>query len=292
MVKIEDIALTFVSDLAPRAVVHLLDTFGGIEGVYSASAAEMEQRAELRADIATKIATKVGWAEAERELRACEAKGIKLLVSADDGYPNQLRYIGDYPHIIYMVGDDSLIRSSMMCAVTGERNSFSSYGESVTAHLIEQLAELVPEVVVIGALESRIDAFALRFAHHFGLRTIGVADVPLAQIESQSYAHLADEVLEHGGLIISERGVTGGVKDSEAVPHHRIIAGMCRGVVVVEGHQVPMMANYADSYGRPLLAVPGRVTDAISRGTNRMIASTMAQMVCSGRDIVEYLELD
>ena len=150
MVKIEDIALTFVSDLAPRAVVHLLDTFGGIEGVYSASVAELEQRAELRADIATKIATKVGWAEAERELRACEAKGIKLLVSADDGYPNQLRYIGDYPHIIYMVGDDSLIRSSMMCAVTGERNSFSSYGESVTAHLIEQLAELVPEVWLSG----------------------------------------------------------------------------------------------------------------------------------------------
>ncbi|MFQ8827449.1 MAG: hypothetical protein ACLR76_08585 [Alistipes sp.] len=37
------------------------------------------------------------------------------------------------------------------------------------------------------------------------------------------------------------------------------------------------------------MAVPGRIDDDRSQGTNRLIRSLKAQMVCSGRDIVDCL---
>ena len=63
-------------------------------------------------------------------------------------------------------------------------------------------------------------------------------------------------------------------------------------MVVVEASEIPPVAKYADGYGRTLLAAPGRVSDSMSWGTNRMITTSMAQMVCSVGDVIEYLELD
>lgn len=115
---------------------------------------------------------------------------------------------------------------------------------------------------------------------------------PLTQIAPQSAAHLADEILESGGVVLSEVGVMSGAADDSLAPHHRIIAGLCSGIVVVEGSKIPQIASYADSYGRELMAIPGRVTDNMSWGANAMIASSMAQMVCTGEDIVKQLFWD
>ena len=53
--KIEDLALSFVRGLTPRAVAYLLEHFGSAEALFAASEAELIQRAELRADIARNI---------------------------------------------------------------------------------------------------------------------------------------------------------------------------------------------------------------------------------------------
>ena len=45
----------------------------------------------------------------------------------------------------------------------------------------------------------------------------------------------------------------------------------------------------ADGYHRIVMAVPGRVSDSSSDGTNGLIKSLKAQMVCCGQDVVEAL---
>lgn len=291
MMKIEDIAISLVPNLNSRAVVHLLDRFGSAERVYSASAEELIRVAELNETIARDIVAHAGFCEAERELKICDKHGIKIVASTDSGYPNQLRYIDDYPHIIYMVGAASLLESSAMCAIMGGVSGISSYGEKMALRILEKIAEVAPETVVVGAMECDFDAVMLRVACGLGLRCIGVADAALSKVAKQRYANLADEILLHGGLLISERGENSAKVAGEHYPHHRVIAGICRGVVIVESNQIPPVAKYADGYGRTLLALPGRVTDSMSWGTNRMIATSMAQMVCSERDVIEYLEL-
>ena len=290
--KIEDIAISFVPNLTPRAVVHLLETFGSAERVYSASVDELVRVAELKESIARDIVARAGFAEAERELKVCEVSGIRVVASTDSSYPNQLRYTGDYAHIIYVVGESSLLKSPSMCAVVGCQSGITPYGEKMALAILDYIAEVAPETVIVGALEGDLDAVVLRVACDMGLRCVGVTLSPLSTLSQQRYLRLADEILARGGVVVSERGEHSATVDESLAPHHRIIAGLCRGVVVVEAAEIPPIAKYADGYGRTLLAVPGRATDSMSWATIRMISTSMAQMVCCVGDGIEYLELD
>ena len=133
----------------------------------------------------------------ERELKLCREMGIEVVASTDSTYPEQLRFVADYPHIIYMVGNTSLLTRGKLCAIMGERDSISSYGEKMVYRLLEQIADIAPEVVIVGALEGGADTVALRCAHHFGLRCIGVTDSPLSQIVPQSCERIAAEILDN-----------------------------------------------------------------------------------------------
>lgn len=73
---------------------------------------------------------------------------------------------------------------------------------------------------------------------------------------------------------------------------NRIIAGLSEGTLVIESAAKGgslITAEMADGYERTVMAVPGRIDDDRSQGTNRLIRSLKAQMVCSGRDIADCL---
>jgi hypothetical protein len=167
-------------------------------------------------------------------------------------------------------------------------------GEKTTCEdiIVRLYPEVAPETVIVGALEGDFNMVVLSAAVGAGLRVIGVSSAPLSKISTERYLSVADNILTSGGLLISERGENSAAVDQSLYPHHRLIAGICRGVVAVESGEIEPVARYADGYGRTLLALPGRVTDSMSWGTNRMIATSMAQMVCTPRDVVELLELE
>ncbi len=48
-------------------------------------------------------------------------------------------------------------------------------------------------------------------------------------------------------------------------------------------------AAIADSYGRTVMALPGRATDIASRGTNNLIRNNKARLVMTADDIIEEL---
>lgn len=288
--KIEDLALSFVPNLKPEAVAHLLEVFGDAEAIYAASETELVARAGLRADMAKKLAAGVGLKAAKMEEKYCHNQGISILCSSAAEYPNRLKFTSDYPHIIYIVGEQSLLNSSVLVSLVGEQQDMSSYGRRMVMRIVEQLAELMPEVVIVGMLEGCVDSLAMRYAMNCGLRVVAVATSPLGQLSIDAGRYLADEILNMGGTVVSQEGLYSTVEVNRYGAAERIVAGMCDAVVVVECGMVPEVARCADSYGRLLCAVPGRATDSMSWGANRMISSMMAHMVCSGRDIVELLE--
>ena len=288
--KIEDLALSFVPNLKPEAVAHLLEVFGDAEAIYAASETELVARAGLRADMAKKLAAGVGLKAAKMEEKYCHNQGISILCSSAAEYPNRLKFTSDYPHIIYIVGEQSLLNSSVLVSLVGEQQDMSSYGRRMVMRIVEQLAELMPEVVIVGMLEGCVDSLAMRYAMNCGLRVVAVATSPLGQLSIDAGRYLADEILNMGGTVVSQEGLYSAVEVNRYGAAERIVAGMCDAVVVVECGMVPEVARCADSYGRLLCAVPGRATDSMSWGANRMISSMMAHMVCSGRDIVELLE--
>ena len=288
---LDELALTFVPDLGSRGVVHLMDIYDDAAMVYAQPEHSLVVCAELRRDIASRIAQKVGYAEAERELRYCEEHGIKATSYTDSDYPPLLREASDRPHIVYSVGDIGALQSKHILSVVGTRR-ISSYGESVCAKFIPELAEMFPDLVVVSGLAFGVDAAAHRAALAAGVRTVGVVANPLPDVIPAQHRNLAKDMVENGGAIVTELHSQTKQNGAYYIPRNRIIAAVAEGTLVVEspanGGSLST-ARAADGYSRAVLAIPGRITDSRSEGTNHLIKTNVAQLVTSASDIASAL---
>ena len=288
---LDELALTFVNRLGSRGVAHLIDLYHSAEVVYSEPAHRLILCAELREDIVDGIQRKAGYGEAERELRYCEQNGIKITSASDEYYPSLLREIPDRPHIIYSLGDIGALQSQHILSVVGTRR-ISSYGESVCAHIIPELAEMFPDLVVVSGLAFGVDAAAHRAALAAGVRTVAVLANKLPEVTPAQHRNLAKDIVENGGAIITELSSQTKQNGAFYIPRNRIIAGVAEGLLVVEtpsnGGSLST-AKAADAYSRTIMAVPGRITDSRSEGTNHLIKSNLAQLVTSSKDIADIL---
>ena len=287
---LESIALSFVPQLGVRGAAHLVDCFGSARAVYAASQDELIQRAELRADVARSITLKRGFAEADRELAYCRAFGITAVGCDQEHYPALLREIDDFPMALYVRGDVEALRRSSV-AFVGTRK-ISSYGQRMCDKLVQELHEVAPEAVVVSGLAYGVDGACHRAALACGAVTVGVVANVLPAVTPTVHERLAADMIAHGGAIVSELNSQTKQNGRFFIPRNRIIAALCAGVVVVESAESGgslSTAAFADGYNRSVMAVPGRAVDANSMGCNMLIRNRKAQMVLSGRDIVEEL---
>lgn len=290
---IDDLALQLTPRLGVKGVAHLLEVFGDARRLFAASREELIRRAELNPAVADELVRRTGFAAAEQELRYCERHAIRPLASTDADYPALLREIPDYPHILYLQGDPAAL-SGRLLAVVGTRSA-SPYGQEQCRRLIEELAARIPDLVIVSGLAYGIDAAAHRAALAYGLRTVAVVANPLPQVTPVPHTHLAREIIEAGGAVVTELHSQTKQKGVYFLARNRLIAGLAAGTLLIEspaGGGSLNTAAHADSYHRTVMAVPGRPTDRQAQGTNHLIRSHKAQLVTSADDILEELMWD
>ena len=288
---IEDIALTFVPQLGVRGVAHLIDVYGSATEIFAASEEDLAERAELRTDIARAIVRRAGFAEAEREMSYCAKHGIDIVASTDADYPPMLRQAVDFPHIIYMKGEREALHSPHTLAIVGTRK-MTPYGERMCNEIVEGVAARFPDAVIVSGLAFGTDAAAHRAALAFGLRTVGVIANALPDIVPTHNAALGRDMLARGGAVITEVSSQTRQNGNLYIPRNRIVAALGEGLIVVEspvngGSMSTVKA--ADGYSRTVMAVAGRATDTMSKGTNALIRNRVAQMVGSADEVIEEL---
>ena len=200
---IADIALTFVPRLGVRGVAHLMDLYHSAARVYNEPSFRLLICAELRQDLVDRIIRKEGFAEAEREMKYCEANGIKVTASTDSDYPYHLLEIPDRPHVIYSKGNIEALQSPHILSVVGTRR-ISTYGENVCARILSDLAAMFPDLVVVSGLAYGVDAAAHHVALAAGVRTVAVMANKLPDIIPAQHKNLAKDIIDNGGAIITE----------------------------------------------------------------------------------------
>jgi DNA processing protein len=103
---------------------------------------------------------------------------------------------------------------------------------------------------------------------------------------------LAEDIVEQSGAIISELNSQTKQNGAYYIPRNRIIAAVAEGTLVVEspanGGSLST-ARAADGYSRAVFAIPGRITDSRSEGTNHLIKTNVAHLVTSAKDIASAL---
>lgn len=291
---IEDIALTMTPGIGVKGAVHLLGLFGDAGRIFAASSDELTGEAGLRPEIARHIASRKGFAAAEKELAHCLRHDIRAIASTDPQYAALLRDTPDYPHVLYLKGDIEALHARCI-SIVGTRSATANYGIPTCNRIVTGLAERVPDLCIVSGLAFGIDTAAHRAALAAGARTVAVLANPLPGVTPVEHLHVANDILSHGGALLTELHSQSKQTGNFYLARNRIIAGLSAGTVVVESKPTGgslVTASLADGYHRTVMAVPGRVGDPMSAGTNHLIRTRKAQMVRSAGDIIEELMWD
>lgn len=287
---LEDLALIFTRGIGCRGAAHLIDYFGSAEALFAASRAEIVEGAGLRAELAENLFDGRNMELARREVEYCRRNNIYAIAATDAEYPAPLREVADRPHVIFVQGNIDALHAPSL-AIVGTREA-SPAGQHACNMLVEGLAKSVAGLSIVSGLAYGIDAAAHRAALNNDVPTVAVVATALPEVSPAAHRNLAEEILRRGGALVSELHSATHHNGSMFIARNRIIAALSHGTLVVESPATGgslKTAEIADSYGRVVMALPGRITDPVSFGTNNLIRSGKARLVLTAADIIDDL---
>lgn len=291
--NVNDIALTLESGIGVRTAAVLIGEFGSADAVYAASAREIVRRTAIREPLAGQLTRKEAHKAAERELAYLKKHDLGALASTDSGYPYLAAEMPDPPHVLYIRGNADTL--NLRCVSMVGTRQLSTYGQAMCDRLVRQLSERVPGLCIVSGLAFGIDVHCHRAALRYGVPTVAVVANTLPGVTPAQHADIARDIVAAGGAIVSECNTHSRQTGDFYLARNRIIAGLSGGTVVVEApHRSGALstADFALGYNRTVMAVPGRATDTVAEGSNTLIRSERAAMVCTGEDIVRALAWD
>ena len=281
--KLYEIALTLVPGIGDHLGKKLVICCGSAEAVFREKKQLLAKVPRVGGKVLEALSGKNILERAEKELAFVEKFRIRTLFFLDQDYPFRLKNCIDSPVLLYYKGNADL-NGSRMIGVVGTRNA-TEYGKTVCHKIISDLAP--DKVMIVSGLAYGIDSCAHRSALDNSLQTIGVLGHGLDRIYPYQNKMLAEKMLKSGGLLTEFMSDTN--PDRENFPkRNRIIAGISDAILVVEAAEkggALITAGIGNSYNRDVFAVPGRICDPYSVGTNQLIRRNIAALVQSADDI-------
>ncbi|MEX2562118.1 MAG: DNA-processing protein DprA [Nitriliruptoraceae bacterium] len=225
-------------------------------------------------------------------LTAWQQRGVKVALVGDPLYPQPLaEAFPTTPAPVWVAWRGEAIDKAPSIAIVGARRA-SGYGTAVAAWLAESVARAGVRVVSGGA--RGIDAAA----HRAALEAPGGTAVVLGCGHAVDYprphaapAGLFDQVVDHGGTLLSECLPFEQPRAGVVRARNRIVAGLVDAVVIVEGGErsgALLTASAAADWGRAVLAVPGDVRAPGSAAPHRLLSEGAAPCT-SPDDVLEVL---
>jgi len=204
----------------------------------------------------------------------------------DDIYPECLKEISDPPERLYYKGNLELLKSERMIAVVGTRNP-SSYGKLCCEYMIKKMSKA--DITIVSGFAKGIDSVAHKTSLITGTKTIAVIASGLDIVYPASNLSLYKEI-EEKGLILTEYEPGTKPFKGNFPQRNRIIAGLSKGVIVVESKDRGgslITADLALEYNRDVYAVPGDIFSEYSKGCNNLIRDAKAKSLSNIKELLE-----
>lgn len=281
---IDWMALSLIPGLGSRSIWQLVKRFGGVDDLFAACIPGTENVANIRKKVFSTLADPDPFrAQAISKLKALKKYNAVAVCPDDKEYPELLKTITDPPAVLYLQGRVDLLQSECV-AMVGSRAA-TAYGKRSSFSLAEKLASA--GLTVVSGLAMGIDGEAHRGALSVGGATIAVLGCGLDIVYPRQNKNLYEKIRKDG-LLVSEYFL-GTSPDSFRFPaRNRIIAGLSRGVVVVEAAKKSgslITAEMGLEEGREIFAVPGQIDSFKSGGTHWLLQQG-AKLVSSVDDIL------
>lgn len=287
--RLYSIALTQVPGVGVIWSRNLLNMFGSAREVF----ARREELPALMPGIPTRIVDMLDCPQAidraGEEMEFALKNDIQCLTIDDPGYPSRLRECNDAPIVLFYKGSSGL-NGRRIISMVGTRQA-TEYGKLLCGRFLRELKGFCPDVTVVSGLAYGIDIYSHRAALENRFPTIAVLAHGLDRIYPHAHRKTAVDILSDGGLLTEF--TTGNIPDKHNfVSRNRIIAGMADATIVVESAAKGgslITADIANSYNRECYAFPGRTTDELSQGCNRLIKDNKAGLIQSAEDFAAMM---
>lgn len=197
-------------------------------------------------------------------------KNVRYIGRDDDVFPDFLRFIALPPAGIYVKGNLPS-KDKKKVGMVGARMC-TPYGMSAARSIGKSLAEAGAEV--ISGMARGVDAYSHEGALNGKGRTFAVLAGGVDVIYPRENAGLYNRILENGGGIISEYYIGEEPLPGMFPQRNRIISALSDAIIIIEARRKSgslLTANYAMDQGKDLYALPGRITDELSQGTDELI---------------------
>jgi DNA processing protein len=219
--------------------------------------------------------------------------GRSLLSLADADYPAGLLQSSDPPCLLYAWGRRDLLAQPAI-AIVGSRSCTQQGRETAEAFAC---AFALAGLTIVSGLALGIDAAAHRGALQAAgegavASTIAVVGSGIDLVYPPSHRALT-EALRTRGLVLSEFTPGTAALAQNFPRRNRVIAGLARGVLVVEAALRSgslITARLAAELGREVFAIPGSIHSPTARGCHRLIKDG-AKLVESAQDVLDELRM-
>ncbi len=271
---------------APRLgggkLVRLVESLGGIEGLFSTSDSSLRSAGldgktirYLRSPDADLLEMDEAW---------LRPPGHHLLTWGSEDYPELLAGISSPPAALFVAGDPAVLWQPQI-AVVGSRNP--------TSGGLDNARDFASEIsrrgfVVTSGLASGIDSACHDAAMQQGGNTVAVTGTGLDTVYPASSRKRAGLVFRQGALV-SEFPPGTGARAAHFPSRNRIISGLSLGVLVIEAGLNSgslITARLGSEQGREVFALPGSIHNPMAKGCHRLIRDG-ARLVETVDEIVE-----
>jgi DNA processing protein len=219
-------------------------------------------------ELNNRIKAFTGWKEIERDLMLLSRMKVTVMTFKDRTYPALLKQIPDPPVVLYKKGPSEI--DSDAIAIVGARKA-SVEGINLAEKIGQTLASL--GIIVVSGMARGIDSAAHRGALKAKGKTVAVLgcgmDICYPPENKGLFAKIGEE-----GAVLTEYGLA-----EQPLPYHfpernRIIAGLSKGVLVVEASRKSgslITARLGLEYGREVMSIPGSIFHEEYKGANMLI---------------------
>jgi DNA processing protein len=284
----------------------------GVSGAYTASAKELAPMIGQR--LTEKFLEFRRKFDPVKELERLRKNGILVLAVDDEDYPESLKNISDPPICLYVRGNlDSVANffhtrvsplrgplesekkfttssSRILFSIVGTRQP-TPYGVQIAYKFSRELAE--SGFIIVSGLAKGIDAIAHKASLDAEGKTIAVLGCGVDIIYPAENDQLYRRIIEKNSLIISEFPPGQTVVKGLFIARNRIISGLSKGVMIVEGTKDSgslITARYAAEQGKDIFAPPSPITSNMSAAPNLLLKQG-AKLVTSIEDILEEFDM-
>ena len=283
--NVYDYWLCSIPGVGNRSIERLLELCGSAREIYEASEEVLKQVLSV-SKLTELVNLRISW-DLQGEYDKLKEQGINFLTIEDAAYPKRLLQIPDAPYGIFYKGilpeDDKL-----SVAIIGARDC-SEYGKYVAEELGRFLGQ--KSVQVISGMARGIDGISQQAAFLAGGSTTAVLGCGVDICYPIQNKNLYQSIPERGCILSSYPPGTQ-PRPQNFPPRNRIVSGLADVVVVIEARNKSgtlITVDMALEQGKEVYVVPGRITDRLSDGCNRLLKQG-AGVLTSPEDFLEEVK--